>query len=67
MSATIPPHSLEAFNRATHADALREMQIVPAEELQADLPLHGATIPLWMIPATAAFTFLATIIGANTL
>lgn len=59
--------ALEAFNRATHPDALRELQIVPAEELQADLPLHGATIPLWMIPATAAFTFLATIIGVNTL
>lgn len=55
----------EAFNRECHSDALREMQIVPAEELQADLPLHGATIPLWMIPATAAFTFLATIIWSN--
>lgn len=27
---------LEAFNRATHPDALRELQLVPAEEWQAD-------------------------------
>lgn len=61
-------HAREAFNRATHSDALPEMQIVPAEELQAEnLPLLGATIPLWMIPATAALTFILTIIGAHTL
>lgn len=27
---------IEAFNRASHTDALREMQIVPAEALQPD-------------------------------
>lgn len=27
---------LEAFNRATHSDALRELQIVTAEEMQPD-------------------------------
>lgn len=27
---------LEAFNRATHSDALREMQLVPAEDLQPE-------------------------------
>lgn len=27
---------LEAFNRASHSDALRELQIVPAEELQPE-------------------------------
>lgn len=63
----IHAHALEAFNRATHSDALPEMQIAPAEELQADLPLHGATIPFWMLPATAAFTFILTVIGAHTL
>lgn len=60
--------ALESFNRASHEDALVEMQIAPAEEMQAEnLPLHGATIPLWMIPATAALTFILTIIGAHTL
>lgn len=60
-------HALEAFNRSTHSDALPEMQIAPAEEAQAELPLAGATIPFWMLPATAAFTFILTVIGANTL
>lgn len=47
---------------------IHEPIIAPAEELQAEnLPLHGATIPLWMIPATAALTFILTIIGAHTL
>lgn len=32
----IHAHALEKFNRATHENALREMQIVTAEELQAD-------------------------------
>lgn len=54
--------ALEAWNRQCFDPPTPKLQIVPAEELQADLPLHGATIPLWMIPATAAFTFLATII-----
>lgn len=30
------PDALEAFNRATHENALREMKIAPAEALQAD-------------------------------
>lgn len=63
----IHAHALEAFNRATHLPATPELQIAPAEELQADLPLHGAKIPFWMLPATAAFTFILTIIGAHTL
>ena len=69
-NATIAAHhaAQEGWNRTCHSDALREMQIVHAEELQAEnLPLHGATIPLWMIPATAALTFILTIIGAHTL
>ena len=28
--------ALEAFNRASHGDALIEMQLVPAEDLQTD-------------------------------
>ncbi len=28
--------ALEAHNRATHSDALREMQLAPAEEIQRD-------------------------------
>lgn len=60
--------ALESHNRATHEHALVEMQIAPAEEMQAEnLPLRGAAIPLWMIPATAALTFTLTIIGAHTL
>lgn len=52
------PHALEAFNRATHSDALREMQIAPAEELQAEnLPLHGATVPLWLYAVSAFIGF----------
>lgn len=30
-------HSQEAFNRASHSDALREMQLVPAEDMQHDM------------------------------
>ena len=28
--------ALEAFNRSTHTDALREMELVPAEEVQRE-------------------------------
>ncbi|QUM73319.1 hypothetical protein [Sphingopyxis granuli] len=35
---------LEAFNRATHSDALREMQLVPAEDPQPD---YDAPIGDW--------------------
>lgn len=28
--------ALEAYNRATHTDALREMELVPAEEVQRE-------------------------------
>jgi anti-sigma factor RsiW len=34
--------ALEAYNRVTMPDALREMQLAPAETHQ--LPLHGATL-----------------------
>lgn len=57
--------ALEQFNRATHEPATPELQIAPAEELQAELPLRGATIPFWMIPATAAFTFILTVVAVH--
>lgn len=41
--------ALEAFNRATHDDSVREMQIAPAEDLQADEPrLHPLVTSLWV-------------------
>lgn len=49
--------ALEAFNRATHPDGLREMEIAPAEDIQADLPLAGATVPLWMYAVGSFFDF----------
>lgn len=30
-----------------------------------NLPLYGASIPLWMIPGTVVFAFLATVIWSN--
>lgn len=50
-------HALEAFNRASHFPATPEIQIAPAEELQADLPLHGATVPLWLYAVSLALGF----------
>lgn len=59
-------HALEAFNRVTHDPVTPEMQIAPAEQLQAEtLPLHGAKIPFWMLPATAAFTFILTVVAVH--
>lgn len=34
---------LEAYNRATHPDALRELQMAPAEDLQADIDRPAPT------------------------
>jgi len=58
---------LEAFNRATHSDALREMQITPfAEHVQADpveiIRYIDRAEMLW-----AAFIFLALGFGAGAL
>jgi len=60
-------HALEAFNRVTRDPVAPELQLVPPEELQADLPLHGATIPFWIYPAIAALAFVLTVIGAHTI
>lgn len=56
--------ALEHFNRATHPDALREMQIAPAEDIQADMPLVGATVPFWVYPVVAFIAFSAVCIWA---
>lgn len=59
--------ALEAFNRATHGDALPEMQLVPAEYVQRNLPLAGYR-PSWRLPAAfAVFFFILTVVGAHTL
>lgn len=31
--------------------------IAPAEDIQADLPLHGAELPFWVYPFTAVLFF----------
>lgn len=53
--------SLEEFNRATHSDALREMQLVPAEELQ---PIVG-TGTNWLPLMAFGLIFILTVIGVN--
>lgn len=55
-------HALEAFNRAIHIPATPEIQIAPAEEMQADLPLHGATVPLWLYAVSLALGFAAVVL-----
>lgn len=55
-------HALEAFNRASHIPATPEIQIAPAEEMQADLPLHGATVPLWLYAVSLALGFAAVVL-----
>lgn len=57
--------ALEKYNRETHSDALREMHIAPAEELQADLPLHGATVPLWLYAVSLALGFAAVALAVS--
>jgi hypothetical protein len=37
----------EGWNRFTHSDGLREMQLAPAEEIQANLPLYRVMLPFW--------------------
>lgn len=45
---------LEQFNRASHSDALREMQLAPADQL----PLHGATLSWRSYAAFGALCFV---------
>lgn len=49
----------EAFNRECHSDALREMQIVPAEQ-----PIVGTGIG-WVVPMAFVLGVALTIVGAN--
>lgn len=53
----------EAFNRECHSDALREMQIVPAEQPQSIV----GTGTGWAIPMAFVLSVAITVIGANTL
>ncbi len=45
----------ESFNRATHSDALREMQLEPAETMQADRERPTPASVLASIPARDFF------------
>ena len=50
--------ALEAYNRASHSDALREMQLAPTHQL----PLHGATLSWRSYVAFGVMVFL--VVGA---
>ena len=57
--------TLEAFNRATHSDALPEMQLAPAESTQ---PVEITGSHCWaVIPIGFVLVVILTVIGANTL
>lgn len=43
---------------------IHEPIIAPAEEMQADLPLAGATVPFWVYPVVAFFVFAGVCIVA---
>lgn len=54
---------LEAFNRASHSDALREMQLPPAETLQ---PVNiVGTGTRWLPAMSLGLCFVLTLIGFN--
>ena len=53
----------EHFHWSANGDGLRELE--PAEGIQREQPLRGATVPLWMFPAPAALTFVLTIIRSH--
>lgn len=56
--------SLEAYNRATHSDALREMQLEPAE-MHQPMPLVGYR-PHWSLYAMAfGLTIILTVVGVS--
>lgn len=59
---------LEAFNRATHSDALPEMQLAPAESIQpVEHPFRRAVSPWIYCPAWAALIAILTVIGVHKL
>ena len=51
------------FDWSANGDSLRELE--PAEDYQRELPLAGATVPMWIYPAAAVFAFLAIVIWSN--
>lgn len=53
--------ALESFNRECHSDALREMQIVPAEQPQ---PIVGTGLG-WVVPMAFVLAVGMTIVWAN--
>ena len=54
----------EAFNRASHSDALREMQLEPVKQ---PMPLVGYR-PHWSLYAMAfGLGFILTVVGVHTL
>lgn len=53
----------ESFNRASHSDALREMQLVPAETIQ---PIVG-TGTRWLPAMSLVLGIVLTVIGVNVL
>lgn len=55
----------EAFNRASHSDALREMQLVPAEEVQRDPASIIRTIPAREIAGWFAVFGLLAVVAAG--
>lgn len=58
--------NLEAFNRATHSDALPEMQL--AETIQpVEHPFRRAVSPWIYCPAWAALIAILTVIGVHKL
>lgn len=57
--------ALEAWNRHCHSDALREMQIVPAEEMQPET-IVGVHVG-WVVPMAFLLSVAITVIGVNSL
>lgn len=55
----------EAFNRASHSDALREMQLAPAEEVQRDAISVIRTIPKREIAGWFAVFGLLAVVAAG--
>lgn len=59
--------ALERFNRATHPDALRELQLAPAETEQPH-PFADDCFPLWLAVAlSAALTLAGIYVWSNTI
>lgn len=55
----------EAFNRASHSGALREMQLAPAEEIQRDPVSIIRTIPKREIAGWFAVFWLLAVVAAG--